>query len=65
MSWDDFALAFFSLDILRVCKDINLRGMAVLFVTHDRALLEHHPEARVLELDEGVIVRDTAADSAA
>jgi cell division transport system ATP-binding protein len=54
-----------SLDILRVCKDINLRGMAVLFVTHDRALLEHHPEARVLELDDGAIVRDTAADSAA
>jgi ABC-type ATPase involved in cell division len=39
--------------------------MAVLFVTHDRALLEHHPEARVLELDDGAIVRDTAADSAA
>jgi len=54
-----------SLDILRVCKDINLRGMAVLFVTHDRALLEHHPGARILELDDGAIVRDTASDPAA
>ncbi|HET9581479.1 MAG TPA: cell division ATP-binding protein FtsE [Gemmatimonadota bacterium] len=53
-----------SLDILRVCKDINLRGMAVLFVTHDRALLEHHPGARVLELDDGAIVRDTAGPAA-
>ena len=54
-----------SLDILRVCKDINLRGMAVLFVTHDRALLEHHPGARILELEDGTIVRDTASDPAA
>ncbi len=53
-----------SLDILRVCKDINLRGMAVLFVTHDRALLEHHPGARVIELEDGAIIRDAAADAA-
>ena len=53
-----------SLDILRVCKDIHRRGMAVLFVTHDRALLDHHPGARVIELEDGAIVRDTAADAA-
>lgn len=48
-----------SLEILRICKDINLRGMAVLFVTHDRTLLDEHPEARVIELDEGVVVNDS------
>jgi cell division transport system ATP-binding protein len=53
-----------SLDILRVCKDIHRRGMAVLFVTHDRALLDHHPGARVIELEDGAIIRDTAADAA-
>ncbi len=50
-----------SKDILRVCKDINLRGMAVLFVTHDRSLLDDHVGARVIELDSGVLVKDTEA----
>jgi cell division transport system ATP-binding protein len=50
-----------SKDILRVCKDINLRGMAVLFVTHDRALLDDHVGARVIELDGGALVSDTGA----
>jgi cell division transport system ATP-binding protein len=49
-----------ALDILRVFKDINLRGMAVLLVTHDRTLLGEHPRARIIELDQGKIVRDTA-----
>ena len=47
-------------EVLRVFKDINLRGMAVLFVTHDRTLLAEHPRARIIELDQGVIVRDSA-----
>ncbi|MBW3660956.1 MAG: cell division ATP-binding protein FtsE [Gemmatimonadetes bacterium] len=51
-----------ALDVLRVFKDINLRGMAVVFVTHDRSLLEHHPGARIIELDEGRIVGDSAAE---
>ena len=50
-----------SKEILRVCKDINLRGMAVLFVTHDRSLLDDHIGARVIELDGGVLVKDTEA----
>jgi cell division transport system ATP-binding protein len=50
-----------ALEVLRVFKDINLRGMAVLFVTHDRSLLAEHPRARVLELERGAIVRDSAA----
>jgi ABC-type ATPase involved in cell division len=51
-----------SKDILRVCKDINLRGMAVLFVTHNRTLLDDHVGARVIELDCGALVSDTGAD---
>lgn len=51
-----------SLDILRVCKDINLRGMAVLFVTHDQTLLNAHPTARVIALDEGAVIGDSGND---
>lgn len=51
-----------ALDILRVFRDINLRGMAVVFVTHDRSLIGEHPRARMIELDQGRIVRDTAED---
>jgi cell division transport system ATP-binding protein len=54
-----------ALDILRVFKDINLRGMAVLLVTHDRTLLGEHPRGRIVELDQGRIVRDTANGGAA
>ena len=54
-----------ALDILRVFKDINLRGMAVLLVTHDRTLLGEHPRARIIELDQGRIVRDTASGGGA
>jgi cell division transport system ATP-binding protein len=54
-----------ALDILRVFKDINLRGMAVLLVTHDRTLLGVLPRARIIELDQGRIVRDTANGGAA
>ena len=54
-----------ALDILRVFKDINLRGMAVLLVTHDRTLLGEHPRGRIIELDQGRIVRDTANGGAA
>ena len=54
-----------ALDILRVFKDITLRGMAVLLVTHDRTLLGEHPRARIIELDQGRIVRDTANGGAA
>jgi len=53
-----------ALDILRVFKDINLRGMAVLLVTHDRTLLGEHPRARIVELDQGRIVRDTVGGGA-
>jgi cell division transport system ATP-binding protein len=48
-----------ALEVLRVFKDINLRGMAVLFVTHDRMLLTEHQRARILELEHGAVVRDS------
>ncbi len=50
-----------ALDVLRVFRDINLRGMAVLFVTHDRSLLGEHARARILEIEKGALVRDSAA----
>jgi hypothetical protein len=34
-------------------------------VTHDRTLLGEHPRARIIELDQGKIVRDTAGAGAA
>ncbi len=48
-----------ALEVLRVFRDINLRGMGVLFVTHDRSLIEEFPRARVIELEGGSIVRDS------
>jgi cell division transport system ATP-binding protein len=48
-----------AMDILRAFKDINLRGMAVLFVTHDQTLIAEHPRARVIGLEEGVVVTDS------
>jgi cell division transport system ATP-binding protein len=50
-----------ALEVLRVFKDINLRGMAVMFVTHDRSLITEHARARIVELERGVVVRDSAA----
>ena len=49
-----------SLEILRVLREINTLGMAVLLATHDYTLLRGYPEARVLHLDGGVLVHDSA-----
>ncbi len=40
-------------------------GMAVLLATHDTDLLRALPDARVLELEEAELVRDSAADRSA
>ena len=42
--------------------DINARGMAVLMATHDLELVRRYPHARVLELDDGRLVYDSAAE---
>jgi len=40
--------------------EINAKGMAVLMATHDLELVRRHPHARVLELDNGRLVYDSA-----
>ena len=41
--------------------DINANGMAVLMATHDLELVRRYTKARVLELDNGRLVYDSAA----
>lgn len=53
-----------SLEILRLLREINSMGMAVLLATHDAMLLHVYPEARVLHLENGVLVHDTAGGTA-
>ncbi|MBA2565292.1 MAG: cell division ATP-binding protein FtsE, partial [Gemmatimonadetes bacterium] len=50
-----------SLEILRILREINSLGMAVMLATHDYALLNQYPDARVLHLDAGVLASDSAA----
>ena len=46
--------------ILDLFWEINALGMAVLMATHDLELLRRYPTARVLELDQGHLVYDSA-----
>jgi cell division transport system ATP-binding protein len=50
-----------SLELLRILREINSLGMAVLLATHDYTLLNEHSEARVLHLENGALVSDSAA----
>jgi cell division transport system ATP-binding protein len=52
-----------SLEILRILREINSLGMAVMLATHDYTLLSEYPEARVLHLVEGALVSDSANPS--
>ena len=45
-------------------RHINELGMAVLLATHDTDLLRGHPEVRVLELEHGELVYDSARGGA-
>jgi cell division transport system ATP-binding protein len=40
--------------------EINALGMTVLMATHDLELMRRYPSARVLELDQGHLVYDSA-----
>ena len=42
--------------------DLNAMGMAVVMATHDLELVRAHPQIRVLELDQGRLVYDSAGD---
>jgi cell division transport system ATP-binding protein len=46
--------------IMELFWEINAMGMAVLMATHDLELLRTYPTARVLELDQGHLVYDSA-----
>ncbi len=47
--------------ILQLFRDLNAMGMAVLMATHDLELVRSYASARVLELDQGELVYDSAA----
>ncbi len=47
--------------VMELFWDINAKGMAVLMATHDLELVRQYPQARVLELDQGTLVYDSAA----
>ncbi len=49
--------------IFELFRTINASGTAVLFATHDMELVRAHPGIRVIELDHGRIVYDSAGAS--
>jgi cell division transport system ATP-binding protein len=53
-----------TLGIFDLFRSINASGTAVLFATHDLALVRSHPGVRVIEMDHGSIVFDSALEGA-
>lgn len=51
--------------IFDLFKSINTSGTAVLFATHNMDLVKNNPNIRVIELDHGTIVYDSAPAGAA
>ena len=51
--------------IMNLFWEINALGMAVLMATHDLELIRRHPTARILELDQGHLVYDSAQNEQA
>jgi len=49
--------------IFELMRDINTAGTAVLFATHDLELVRRNPGIRVVELDHGRIVYDSAGEA--
>jgi cell division transport system ATP-binding protein len=54
-----------TLGIFDLFRSINASGTAVLFATHNLELVRRHPELRVIEMDHGSIVYDSALEGAA
>jgi cell division transport system ATP-binding protein len=48
--------------VFELFRDINASGMTVLMATHDLDLVRAHPSFRVLELSNGELVFDSAAE---
>jgi cell division transport system ATP-binding protein len=51
--------------VMDLFRDINAQGMAVVMATHDLELVRSFPLVRVLELDQGRLVYDSAAQPVA
>lgn len=47
--------------IMELFRELNAQGMTVLMATHDLDLIRRYPGIRMLELDEGRLVYDSAA----
>ena len=50
--------------VMELFRDINASGMAVVMATHDLELVRSLPHVRVIELDQGRLVYDSAASPA-
>jgi ABC-type ATPase involved in cell division len=50
--------------VFELIRDINTAGTAVLFATHNLDLVRRNAGYRVIELDHGNIVFDSAANGA-
>ena len=49
--------------VFELIRSINAAGTAVLFATHDLELVRQHAGLRVIEMDHGRVVYDSAADA--
>ncbi|NLL59521.1 MAG: ATP-binding cassette domain-containing protein, partial [Tissierellia bacterium] len=49
-----------SKEIMKILYEINRRGTTVIMATHDREIVNHF-HRRVVELKNGIIIRDTKA----
>jgi cell division transport system ATP-binding protein len=54
-----------SIGVFELFRQLNALGTAVILATHDTTLLRRSPETRVLELESGRLVYDSASDAAA
>jgi cell division transport system ATP-binding protein len=50
--------------IFELFRTINAAGTAVLFATHNLDLVRRHPTLRMIEMDQGAIVYDSALEGA-
>jgi len=48
--------------IFKLFQDINAMGTSVVMATHDLDLVRRHPKYRVIELNQGAVVFDSAAE---
>jgi len=49
--------------VFQLFRRINASGTTVVMATHDAELIRQHPDVRVIELEHGRVVFDSAAES--